>query len=232
MRLCVVWDSNSGHQLLLPPANYCPIFASWTTHGQAVPKGPGFGTDFTLACPYTLLAHYYERDWAEEYGVAPELVRVWVRHARCRRPPPCMPPTTPTRHPPTHAHTRAHGRSPPLSDGRWRRHRLDWSRRRSCLRSSARRWKQQPLHRSGRWGRRGRRPHASNWGPTATAEKVVVQTRMESPFFNSIALIHPVCDGPPAAPVTQCPCAGARDSSEGRPKQLSNTAQRVLSNCP
>ena len=25
-----------------------------------------------------LLAHYYERDWAEAYGVAPELVRVWV----------------------------------------------------------------------------------------------------------------------------------------------------------
>ena len=28
---CVVRDSNSGHQLLLPPANWCPIFASGTT---------------------------------------------------------------------------------------------------------------------------------------------------------------------------------------------------------
>ena len=27
----MVWDSNSGHQLLLPPANRCPIFASRTT---------------------------------------------------------------------------------------------------------------------------------------------------------------------------------------------------------
>ena len=30
---CVVRDSESGHQLLLlPPANWCPIFASRTTH--------------------------------------------------------------------------------------------------------------------------------------------------------------------------------------------------------
>ena len=29
---CVVRDSNSGHQLLLPPANWCPMFASRTTH--------------------------------------------------------------------------------------------------------------------------------------------------------------------------------------------------------
>ena len=28
---CVVRDSNSGHQLLFPHANWCPIFASWTT---------------------------------------------------------------------------------------------------------------------------------------------------------------------------------------------------------
>ena len=28
---CVVRDSNLGHQLLLPPANRCPIFAVWTT---------------------------------------------------------------------------------------------------------------------------------------------------------------------------------------------------------
>ena len=27
----VVRDSNLGHQLLLPPANWCPIFASRTT---------------------------------------------------------------------------------------------------------------------------------------------------------------------------------------------------------
>ena len=32
-------------------------------------QGPGFGTNFTLACPYTLLAHYHELDWAASCGV-------------------------------------------------------------------------------------------------------------------------------------------------------------------
>jgi cystathionine gamma-synthase len=43
-----------------------------------VAKGPGFGTNFTLACPYTILAHYHELDWAESCGVDPNLVRIWV----------------------------------------------------------------------------------------------------------------------------------------------------------
>ena len=39
----VVRDSNSGHQLLLPPANWCPIFASRTTHrSQRQRAGSGF----------------------------------------------------------------------------------------------------------------------------------------------------------------------------------------------
>ena len=41
-----------------------------------VSKGPSFGTPFTLACPYTLLAHYYELDWAEGCGVPAHLIRV------------------------------------------------------------------------------------------------------------------------------------------------------------
>ena len=43
-----------------------------------VTKGPSLGTNFTLACPYTLLAHYPELDWAEECGVSRWLVRVSV----------------------------------------------------------------------------------------------------------------------------------------------------------
>ena len=39
-------------------------------------KGPSLGTNFTLACPYTILAHYYETDWAKEWGVESGLVRV------------------------------------------------------------------------------------------------------------------------------------------------------------
>ncbi|MFT4637584.1 MAG: cystathionine gamma-synthase [Verrucomicrobiales bacterium] len=43
-----------------------------------VSKGPSLGTNFTLACPYTLLAHYEELDWAEECGVSRNLIRVAV----------------------------------------------------------------------------------------------------------------------------------------------------------
>jgi cystathionine gamma-synthase len=41
-------------------------------------KGPSLGTNFTLACPYTILAHYTELDWASQYGVLPSLVRVSI----------------------------------------------------------------------------------------------------------------------------------------------------------
>ncbi|KAH7344427.1 PLP-dependent transferase [Rhizoctonia solani] len=41
-------------------------------------KGPSLGTNFTLACPYTILAHYVELDWADTYGVESGLVRVSV----------------------------------------------------------------------------------------------------------------------------------------------------------
>ncbi len=43
-----------------------------------VKKGPSLGTEYTLACPYTLLAHYEELDWAESVGVPRHLVRVSV----------------------------------------------------------------------------------------------------------------------------------------------------------
>ncbi|EPE27840.1 PLP-dependent transferase [Glarea lozoyensis ATCC 20868] len=41
-------------------------------------KGPSFGTNFTLACPYTVLAHYGELDWAAQFGVWEHLVRISV----------------------------------------------------------------------------------------------------------------------------------------------------------
>lgn len=43
-----------------------------------VSKGPSLGTNFTLSCPYTLLAHYTELDWAERNGVDRRLIRVSV----------------------------------------------------------------------------------------------------------------------------------------------------------
>jgi cystathionine gamma-synthase len=39
-------------------------------------KGPSFGTPFTLVCPYTMLAHYRELEWAEGCGVPANLLRV------------------------------------------------------------------------------------------------------------------------------------------------------------
>lgn len=42
----------------------------------AVCKGPSLGTNFTLICPYTLLAHYDELAWAESCGVPRNLLRV------------------------------------------------------------------------------------------------------------------------------------------------------------
>ncbi len=44
----------------------------------AVSKGPSLGTNFTLACPYTILAHYTELDFAERCGVSRYLIRVSV----------------------------------------------------------------------------------------------------------------------------------------------------------
>lgn len=41
-------------------------------------KGPSLGTVFTLACPFTLLAHYTELDWAEACGVSRYLIRLSV----------------------------------------------------------------------------------------------------------------------------------------------------------
>lgn len=41
-------------------------------------KGPSLGTNFTLASPYALLAHYTELPWAAEFGVDGALIRVSV----------------------------------------------------------------------------------------------------------------------------------------------------------
>lgn len=41
-------------------------------------KGPSLGTVFTLACPFALLAHYTELDWAESCGVPRNLIRLSV----------------------------------------------------------------------------------------------------------------------------------------------------------
>ncbi|KAK0714287.1 pyridoxal phosphate-dependent transferase [Apiosordaria backusii] len=41
-------------------------------------KGPSLGTNFTLTSPYVLLAHYQELEWAAQFGVDPDLIRISV----------------------------------------------------------------------------------------------------------------------------------------------------------
>jgi cystathionine gamma-synthase len=41
-----------------------------------VQKGPSLGTNFTLSCPYTILAHYGELEWAVSFGVEADLIRI------------------------------------------------------------------------------------------------------------------------------------------------------------
>ena len=43
-----------------------------------IAKGPSLGTNFTLCCPYTLLAHFDELEWAEENDIPSHLIRVSV----------------------------------------------------------------------------------------------------------------------------------------------------------
>lgn len=43
-----------------------------------ISKGPNLGTTFSLACPFTMLAHFDELDWAESCGVSRYLIRFSV----------------------------------------------------------------------------------------------------------------------------------------------------------
>lgn len=64
-----------------------------TTRAQDANTLFGLGTNFTIACPYTLLTHYSELDWAAGWDVSMNIVRLsigmededtilgWVKHA-------------------------------------------------------------------------------------------------------------------------------------------------------
>ena len=43
-----------------------------------ITKGPNLGTSFSLCCPFTLIAHYDELDWAESAGASRHLIRISV----------------------------------------------------------------------------------------------------------------------------------------------------------
>lgn len=75
-------------QLRKPQGGYGALFSFVLKGGEdaakqfydhlRVSKGPSLGTDFSLVCPYTLLAHYGELEWAAERGAERHLLRAWI----------------------------------------------------------------------------------------------------------------------------------------------------------
>lgn len=83
------WEFNEAYEAVRRPeggygslVTFLPRAAEQTSpriyDRLAVSKGPSLGTVFTLACPFTLLAHYTELSWAESCGVSRHLIRVSV----------------------------------------------------------------------------------------------------------------------------------------------------------
>ena len=70
--------AHGGYGFLLSIKFVSPSSAIAFYDALAVAKGPSLGTNFTLACAYTLLAHAKELEWAAEYGVDEYLVRISV----------------------------------------------------------------------------------------------------------------------------------------------------------
>lgn len=67
---------NGGYGGLLSFVLKSPKKTSKVYDALRLSKGPSFGTSFTLVCPYTMLAHYHELEWAEACGVPAHLLRV------------------------------------------------------------------------------------------------------------------------------------------------------------
>lgn len=70
--------SASGHGMLLSLTLRDPAATPAFFDRLRLCKGPSLGTNYSLACPYTLLAHYTELDWAARCGVSRDLIRVSI----------------------------------------------------------------------------------------------------------------------------------------------------------
>lgn len=83
------WENAEAYETIRRPEGGYGALLSFLTKSDAttaprvfdalqVSKGPSFGTLFSLASPFTLLAHYHELDWAESCGVPRNLIRLGV----------------------------------------------------------------------------------------------------------------------------------------------------------
>ncbi|KAK1773607.1 pyridoxal phosphate-dependent transferase, partial [Copromyces sp. CBS 386.78] len=72
------FTGEGGYGFLVSIKFQTPAKASAFYDALHVAKGPSLGTNFTLCCAYTLLAHYRELEWAAEFGVVEDLVRISV----------------------------------------------------------------------------------------------------------------------------------------------------------
>jgi cystathionine gamma-synthase len=80
-------DREAYDQIRTPAGGYGGLMSFTLKNPERAPmvyqamrfsKGPSLGTEYSLLCPYTLLAHYTELDWAGECGVPAELLRLSV----------------------------------------------------------------------------------------------------------------------------------------------------------
>lgn len=65
-----------GFSMLFSITFISPLASSTFYDNLRIAKGPSLGTNFTLACPYTILGHPFELEWAESLGVERGIVRV------------------------------------------------------------------------------------------------------------------------------------------------------------
>lgn len=70
--------ANGGYGGLLSVTFHDKQHAQIFFDNLKIQKGPSLGTNFSLACPFVLLAHYAELDWVQKFGVDPYLVRISV----------------------------------------------------------------------------------------------------------------------------------------------------------
>ncbi|KAJ4388325.1 hypothetical protein N0V85_007677 [Neurospora sp. IMI 360204] len=71
-------EGEGGYSFLVSIKFQTPAMARAFYDALDVAKGPSLGTNFTLCCAYTLLSHYRELEWAAEFGVVEDLVRISV----------------------------------------------------------------------------------------------------------------------------------------------------------